>query len=285
MSSQEWRTLYTTIRLVNRSIPRRGRRTVYPDTLIVAMYFWAVAHDRPLCWAALRRNYTSVFRPRRLPSRSQFCRRIKNARCTALIEAVYARLARSDEATPFSYLDGRAFPVGPYSKDPDAERGYYAGGWARGYKLHAIVTEDGRFTHIRVAPLNVSENKVAQEMVAQASLGGLLLADGNYDDGKLYDAVCQRGTLLFTPLPENAGGGHRPQSWSRLRAAEIWQAGEPEFFGKRREVERYFGQLSAFGGGLAPLPAWVRTLERVRRWIHAKITIYHTRLAQKKLAA
>lgn len=285
MSSQEWQTLYTMIRLVNRSIPRRGRRTVYADTLIVAMYFWAVEHDRPLCWAALRRNYTSVFRPRTLPSRSQFCRRIKSARCTSLLEAVHARLARSAEATPVTFLDGRAFPVGPYTTDPDARRGYYAGGWAKGYKLHAIVTQDGRFTHIRVEPLNVCEKKVAREMVAQASLGGLLLADGNYDDGKLYDAVHQRGTFLFTPLPENAGGGHRPQSWSRLLAAEIWQAGEPAFYSKRREVERYFGQLSAYGGGLAPLPAWVRTLERVRRWIKAKITIYHARLAIRKLAA
>ena len=113
MSSQEWQTLYKTIRLENRSIPRFGRRPVFPDTLIVAMYFWAVLHDRPLCWAALRCNYTSVFRPRRLPSRSQFCRRIKSPRCLALLEAVSTRLARGDQATPFAYLDGRAFPVGP----------------------------------------------------------------------------------------------------------------------------------------------------------------------------
>lgn len=285
MSSQVWQTVYTTIRLANRSIPRYGRRPVFPDTLIVALYFWAVAHDRPLCWAAQRCNYTSVFRPRQLPSRSQFCRRIKSPSCQALLDAVYAQLAHRDDATPFSFLDGRALPVGPYTQDPDAARGYRAGGWAWGYKLHAIVTEDGRFTQIRVEPLNVSETKVACKMVGQATLGGVLLADANYDDGKLYDAVCQRRTLLFTPLPENAGGGHRPQSWARLLAAEIWKAGEPLFYSKRREVERYFGQLSAFGGGLAPLPAWVRTLVRVRRWVTAKITIYHARLEQQGLAA
>lgn len=285
MSSLVWRTLYSTIRSVNRSIPRRGRRTVYPDTLIVAMYFWSVLHDRPLCWAAQRQHCRGAFRPRQLPSRSQFCRRLKNSRCQALLDAVFARLALSDEATPFCYLDGRALPVGPYTKDPDAARGYRAGGWAWGYKLHAIVSEDGRFILIRVEPLNVAETTVAREMMDHASLGGILLADGNYDDGKLYDAVAQRSALLFTPLPDNAGGGHRPQSWSRLLAAAAWENGEPWFYSKRREVERYFGQLSAFGGGLAPLPAWVRTLERVRRWVAAKITIYHARLTTRGLAA
>ena len=28
-----------------------------------------------------------------------------------------------------------------------------------------------------------------------------------------------------------------------------------------------------FGGGLAPLPNWVRTLGRVRLWVHAKLLI------------
>lgn len=285
MSSPVWRTVYSTIRNVNRSIPRSGRRPVYPDTLIVAMYFWSVFHDRPLCWAAQRCHCRGAFRPRTLPSRSQFCRRIKSPRCQALLQAVYARLARDDEPTPFTYLDGRSLPVGPYTKDPDAERGYHAGQWARGYKLHAIVSEDGRFTQIRIESLNAAETVVAREMMEHASLGGVLLADGNYDDGKLYDAVARRRALLFTPLPENAGGGHRPQSWARLLAARVWESGEPPFYSKRRHVERYFGQTSAFGGGLAPLPAWVRRLERVRRWVMAKITIYHARLLQKQLAA
>lgn len=60
--------------------------------------------------------------------------------------------------------------------------------------------------------------------------------------------------------------------WSRLLAAEIWKNGEPQFYSKRREVERYFGQLSPFAGALAPPPAWVRNLERVRRWVAPRIT-------------
>lgn len=284
MSSLEWKTLYSTIKQVHKSVPRQGRRTVYSDALIVAMYFWAVIHDRPLCWAADRRRYGGVFRPRRLPSRSQFCRRIKTPRCEILVAAVQQRLAGSPTGAAFAFLDGRALPVGPHTTDPDARAGYHSGTWAKGYKLHALVTEDGRFPRICIEPLNVCEKVVARRMVRDTRLSGLVLADGYYDDGQLYDAVFQAGALLFTPLPQNAGAGHRPQSWPRLLAARIWQSGEPEFFGKRGAVERYFGQLSAFGGGLAPLPAWVRRLPRVRRWVIAKVAIYHVRLAVRKAA-
>ena len=285
MSSREWKVLYSTIKAVHKSIPRAGRRTTYSDVLIVAMYFWSVIHDRPLCWAAQRSHYSSLFRPRRLPSRSQFCRRIQSPRCEALVAAVQQRLAQGAVATPFMFLDGRAFPVGPDTTDPDAQVGRCGGGFARGYKLHALVTEDGRFPQIRVTPLNVCEKRMAREMVAQAALGGVVLADGNYDDSRLYDAVSQRGALLFTPLPENAGQGHHYQAWSRVLAAQVWAAGPPPFYGRRRAVERFFGQLSAFGGGLAPLPAWVRTLPRVRRWITAKVAIYQARLVVRRAAS
>lgn len=285
MSSPEWKVLYSTIQAVDESTPRAGRRTVYSDVLIVAMYFWTVWHDRPLCWAAQREHYGSVFRPRRLPSRSQFCRRLRGARCASLVAAVQQRLAQSDVPTAFMFLDGRAFPVGPDSTDADARPGRCSGGFARGYKLHALVTEDGRFPQIRVTPLNAGESGVARELVAAATLGGVVLADGNYDDSRLYDAVSARGALLFTPLPANAGRGNHYQAWSRLLAAQLWAGGVPPFYGRRRAVERYFGQLSAFGGGLAPLPAWVRTLPRVRLWITAKVAIYHVRLLTRSAAA
>jgi hypothetical protein len=32
------------------------------------------------------------------------------------------------------------------------------------------------------------------------------------------------------------------------------------------------------GGGLGPLPAWIRRLERTRRWVGCKIVLYHARL-------
>lgn len=41
----------------------------------------------------------------------------------------------------------------------------------------------------------------------------------------------------------------------------------------RRQIERDFGNLVSFGGGLACLPPWVRRITRVRNWVHAKILV------------
>lgn len=286
MSSQLWREVYRAIWHVNRSIPRHGRQSKYGDTLIVSIYLWAVGHDRPMCWTAERSHYSSVFRPRRLPSRSQFCRRIKSARCQRLLHEVNARLARTqDGSSNVRLLDGRAFPVGRYTTDIDAKTGYTSGGYMKGYKLHALATEDGFFPHFRVTPLNKNEKTLAREIIDDARPHGIILADQGYESGPLYDFAMERGTLLFTPLFRHAGGGHRPQSPARLLAKRIWDLGGDVLYARRNAIERHFGQLSSFGGGLAPLPAWVRTLERVRRWITAKIIIYHARLRLRKSAA
>lgn len=280
MSSQVWRTVYHAIRMVNRSIAREGRRPTHPDTLIVAMYLWSVGHDRPLCWAAHRANYTSIFRPRQLPSRSQFCRRIKTQRCQAILRGLHRRLADVDlgDAPRIALMDGRGFRVHNHSADPDATIGYSAGGFAKGYRLHALARENGRFTGIRITPMNVSEKTVARELIDEDRRAGFLLADQGYESGPLYDHARERGLILMTPLPKNAGGGHRRQSKARLFAKKLWDCGGEALYRRRDAIERFFGQLSAFGGGLAPLPAWVRRLERVERWIAAKVIIYHARL-------
>jgi hypothetical protein len=273
--------------MVNRSISREGRRPTYPDTLIVAMYLWSVWHDRPLCWAADRANYTSLFRPRRLPSRSQFCRRIKTQRCQAILRGVHKRLADVDrgDAPRIALMDGRGFRVHDHSTDPDATTGFASGGFARGYKLHALAKENGRFTSIRVTPMNLSEKRVARELIDENRSIGLLLADQGYESGPLYEYARQRGVILMTPLFKNAGGGHRRQSQGRMLAKRLWDYGGETLYRRRDAIERFFGQLSAFGGGLAPLPAWVRRLERVDRWITAKVIIYHARLLVRENAA
>jgi transposase len=273
--------------MVNRSVSRTGRCPTYPDTLIVAMYVWAVWHDRPLCWAADRANYSSLFRPRRLPSRSQFCRRIKTERCRAILGGVYRRLADTgaDHARCITLLDGRGFRVHSHSTDPDATRGYSSGGYGRGYKVHALAKENGRFLGIRITSMNVAEKTAARELIDEHRPAGLLLADQGYDSGPLYDYADERGATLLTPLGKNAGRGHRPQSKARMFAKSLWERGGEALYKRRNAIERFFGQLSAFGGGLAPLPPWVRRLERVERWITAKVIIYHARLCVRETAA
>lgn len=64
------------VRSADRAVKRRSRKMVYSDQQIVKMLLWTIKHDRPLCWACERSSYAGgVYRPKRLPSVSQFCRR------------------------------------------------------------------------------------------------------------------------------------------------------------------------------------------------------------------
>ena len=285
MDSHTWRVVYQAIREVDRRVQRFGRRTQYSDVLIVAMYLWSVEHDRPLCWACGRSNYGSCFRPRRLPSVSQFCRRIKSDRCQAILQGVHDRLSQRESTTSLSFLDGRALTVGPHSKDAQATRGWGRGRFDRGYRLHAWATEDGRIPLWSVTSLNVSEKTVAKELLHYGTVGSLALADAGYDSSAVYDAFNNHGVCLLTKMQKkNAGMGHRRQSPARLAAAHAWQGIAGYVHTERNQIERYFGQHAVTGGGLGPLPGWVRTLERVRRWVGAKLILYHARLSLRHQA-
>lgn len=285
MDSHMWKTIYQTIVRMNRTLDNRRRKCQYNDTLIVALYLWSVCHDRPRCWAARRSSYYGPFRPPRLPSRSQFERRLAAPRAQALLQATWNALAESDDPSPISCMDGRVLAVGPYSQDRDAQKGFCSSGFAKGYKLHAITRKCGRIGAWRVEPLNVSEKNVADELIVKAKPQGLLLADGNYDVGRLYDLAMVGGALLMTPFKKNAGGGHRRPSPIRQLAIRAWKAGGKYLYRLRTDIERRFSQLSSFGGGLAPLPPWVRGLPRVTQWVGTKLMIYHVRLMLREAAA
>jgi len=278
MDSHVWKVVYQSIRRAERSMQRFGRRPTYDDGLIVAMYVWSVWHDRPLCRACNRENYASCFRPRKLPSVSQFCKRIKTERCDAILQYLHEHLSGMGLLTELSFIDGRAMRVGPCSKDREATSGHVSGGMAKGYKIHAWATEDRRIPVWSVMPLNVSEKTVAGELLRYGQASGIVLADGSYDAGCLYDRVNDDGGQLITPLPKNAGQGHHRQSHARLRAAAFWANLGGYVYRQRACIERIFAHQSAFGGGLAPLPPWVRTLSRVRRWIGTKLIIHHARM-------
>lgn len=209
MSSHVWKMVYHSLRRVNRKIPRQGRACQYPDTLIVALYLWAVFHDRPLSWAVDRSNYSSVFRPRRLPSRSQFGRRIRSARCQALLHALNRELARVDDVPNIFLMDSRPLRVGPYSGDPDVRKGYTKDGFVKGYKMHALAARQGQIVAWRLTPLNRNDKPVAWELVEEARPQGLVLADGAYDSGALYDH-------MYRSTERNCSHHFR-----RMRAADI----------------------------------------------------------------
>lgn len=285
MDSHVWRRVYSTVRSVDRSVPRTGRSKQFSDVLVVGMYLWSVWHDRPLCWACDRVHYCSLFRPRRLPSVSQFCKRIKSVRCQRILEKVYESLARNDQQTYTTFLDARPLPVGPCSKDHEAKAGRVYGGFARGYKLHELVLDDGRTAVWSLMPLNVSEQVVARSLIDAARPRGVVVADSNYDSGPLYERVARYGGRLLAVPRKSAGKGHRKQSEERLTSLFLWRRVGRVMKRRRVHVERVLGNQSSYGGGLGPLPPWVRTLERARRWVGAKLILHHARLAVKTTAA
>ncbi len=279
-----WKVIRCAIASADRSIPRTGRRPLFSDQLIAMMYFWTVAHDRTLLWACQRSSYNRIMRPRRLPSYSQFCKRVKTTRIEQIITRVNELLAGLDEPVELAFIDGKALPISESSKDPDAKTGRGNGRFSLGYKLHALGDSRCRIRCFRLTPLNEGEPTVAREhLVQHVPPGCLVMADGNYDGRKLYSAVGARGAMLFTPQKKNrrTDAAMKRTCPERRAAMEVWRD-EPELaqkvYGLRGQIERIFSALSCFGGGLGPLPAWVRRLERVTRWVTAKVALYNARV-------
>jgi hypothetical protein len=251
---------------------------------LVAVMLWAALHDRPICWACQEKNWgTTKLRPCSLPSPATMSRRIDGVGVGLLWRALEERLRNCCGACSglMAFLDGKPLPIGGASKDPDARYGRGAAGMAKGYKLHTIWSNRAIPEAWDIRPMNVCEKNVACELVPQLKAGGgYVIADGSYHANELFDLAAALGYCLVAPARKNSTGkGHGYQSPHRLRCLDQLQ--RP--FGKalcksRGEIERDYSQATCFGGGLAPLPAWVRGLDRVRTWVWAKLAINATRI-------
>jgi hypothetical protein len=197
-------------------------------------------------------------------------------------------------------LDGKPLEVAAHSTDRDATFGRAAGRKGRGYKLHAVWSSDALGPlpmpdQWCVAPLNACEKVIARRLIKRLGAGGgggaccgYLLADGYYDDSRLFDlaAAAANHQLLCPRQRPGAGLGHHYQSPRRLRAIGMLEASPgvgngfgPGLYAQRRQVERDFGNLTAFGGGLqSVLPPWVRRPWRARNWVHGKLLINAARI-------
>lgn len=286
MDQAQWTSLVVTLRSIVRSLPRPSRRFEYSDLLIAKLYFWAVIHDRPCAWAARPEHLSRrSFRPRRIPSVSQLNRRVADHRFQTLLQHVHERLVRNARLETLC-IDGRALCVSAVSQDRDARWGHAPGGKANGYKLHAVVSQDQKIAVFSVLPLHRHEMPVARQMLAcrrsLLSHGSHVLADGNYDAHVLHKDVQRRGGWLITRPRGRAKHPvtRRQMGSNRRRLIDLWDK-DPQLmkriYRERLRIERVFGQLTAIPGLLGPLPAFVRGLARVRRWVGAKICMYHVR--------
>jgi hypothetical protein len=279
-----WSRLYRIVRKLGDS--KRGPRQQFSDAEILLWYFWAVWNDRPLSWLSWKGTAPQGLKSRRRPSAATLSRRLRSESLAALLVRIERWLTRPRQMLICKYIDAKPLPIGHAGKDPDARFGRAA----KGYRLYVIVDQMHQLHAWRVLPNNVSEVRVAQELIHSLEGAGYLLGDGEYDARVLYDAAERRHHQLVAPRAKpGTGFSHRPLSNARRRSCELLERDRwiDNGFGgglinARHQIERFFGNLTCFAGGLGPLPAWIRTLPRVERWVRAKLTINAVRIQIKQ---
>jgi hypothetical protein len=247
MERELWPTLYRYVRLTAREVHQKYVQM--QPWIIVATMLWAALHDRPVSWACDPRNWsTTRLRPMWIPSEPTMSRRADSVATGLFWRRLEQHLRQSGQPALLAFMDGKPLPVGGNSKDPDARWGRAAGGMAKGYKLHAVWSNDIVPETWEVTPLNVSEKKVAYRLMADLHYGGYLLADGEYDVSYLYDRAFEQGYQLVSPYRQakKPGGGKHYQSPHRLHSIELlshecfygWREGAAhQFFGPNNATD------------------------------------------------
>lgn len=287
MEDELWRELYP---LVQEEAKRRIRRKrcQYSDAAIVLVFFWAVLHDRPVSWACHSKHWPPQCRWMQLPSQPTMSLRLRTLSVVQLMMAVYHRLQQvphwpSQSLPPLCRcIDSKPLVVGGFSKDRDARRGYATGGMARGYKLFTIwgiaVVPDA----FALGPLNQADCDGAARLVSSLEGTGYLLADAVHDVNSLHAVCDERGFQLVSPRHKPGTSlGHRSHAPGRLRSLEMLEGPSPfgrSLYAAREQIERHYGQCSSFGGGLQPLPSWVRRPHRVALWVLGKLILNGLRI-------
>lgn len=301
MDRDVWKSVVARVTVADRRVrralgPERREQVRYSNRLIVSMYCWAVGHDRPLCWACDRAHYGALFRPRKLPSVSQFCKRVKDdERVRQTLQALHELTcdAGGGQAPSLvSCFDGKLLPVAMHSRDPDAHKVRTNAGYLRGYRLHAWA-DRGKIVVWSVTAANAGEQTVAEALcphLPPLSPEAVILGDVRYDSAGLYArvAACTAAALL-TPLQGKSRSEkkRRGMGAARRSAVEAWERHAPlarMALRDRLQIEGVFGTLTATAGGLAPLPGWVRRLDRVTRWVGVKVIFHNVRCDLRRAA-
>jgi hypothetical protein len=275
------------------SVGHRQRQRLFNDQAIVITFLFAVLSDRPVLWATRLSSWPGYLRLKSRPSASTMSRRLRSPSVLELLERVRERLpARLAQDTAL-IIDAKPLPVGGYSGDREAKSGRACGGFARGYKLYLVIDERSGIHAWDVHSMNVAEQVVAKELIPRAARsagpGRWLLGDRLYDSNDLHDLAESCGLKLLTERMRTKDTIGPRQSPGRARAiAMLERPGTKEgraLLARRDSIERFLGTFSCTGGGLGPLPGFVRGLHRVKLWVGAKLLIHSLRTARKHAAA
>ena len=277
--------LYKAIVAVLATLSKRRRPTIcdFSDLDIVKVYYWSVIHDRPTCWACDLKHWPLWRRRKKLPllpSTATMSRRLRSPSVRSLLNALEQHVIAPKEPGLFWIIDGKPLTISGCSKDRQAGYGRAAGCKAKGYKIHAVVEPQGAIAAWRLAPMNKDERVMGDRLLRTAPINGYVAADTNYDSNKLHEICDQRKQLYLITrrrYGSQHGTGHRKQTIGRMHSMRLVENPYPAFANRmlqdRNEIERRFGQITNWGGGLTCLPPWVRTHRRVHRWVQAKLVL------------
>jgi hypothetical protein len=283
MERELWPLLYQALR--DAAAAFRQKYVHYQPWTVAAVLLWAALHDRPVSWACNPQHWTTTrLRPVRLPSQSTLSRRLRRVAFGLFLNWLTEYFRGAGLPGLALSLDGKPLLVGGNSHDPDARYGRAAGHLGKGYKLHTVWGMRPLPEVWEVTALHEHEVNVAERLVRRLSGGGYLVTDGNYDANRLFDAAAARGyQLVAAQRDQNPGTGHHYQSPARLRCIDLLRRPFGRgLLARRVTIEQAFGNATSFGGGLAPLPAWVRRSWRVDYWVWAKLLINATRILRKQ---
>lgn len=279
MDDERFNVLYLFVREL---APPRDKRCQYSDGDILLVFLWAAWRQKPVCWACQQRNAPRQLQGRDLPSPSRMSRRLRTDGFKQLLQLVISALQQQLLATALLVgcwsIDAKGFAVNHYSKDKHAKLGWCCGRKARGYKLFLIIDARGVPVAWHVDSMNVAEPTAAVQLIEHLDRPGYLLGDCIYDSDKLFKLAHAKGVQLIAPRKEpHKNVGKDARSEPRMHAIAMLETKVntfgPAMYATRTAIERKFAQWSASDVGLDHLPGWVRTPQRVRRWIDAKIFI------------
>lgn len=293
MERELWSEVRRAARAAASGSDSRGRP--HPNASILEVHLWAAANNKPAAWACRPGSWPVWERRRRLPSPSTLSRRLRTPELAACLARALGLLRVPAPAGAALVIDAKPLPVGEYTKDAGARNGRALRGFARGYKLFAVIDESHNVLAFRVGPMSMAEQAAARETIPEAAAsagpGATLLGDRAYDSNALYELAHACGLRLLAPRIHAGRRGVSAwgQSPRRLEAVALLEGPGSgplarEAASRRDTVERFFGHLSSFWGGLSPLPAWARTLPRVTRWVAAKLVVNAARIRVKWLA-
>lgn len=228
---------------------------MFSDVEILSVYLWAVLHDRPISWAADKKNWPPYWQKKiRFPDDSTVSRRMKTSSLQKIFEELENDGTQMLPPSICRFIDAKPLPIGGCSKDAQAGYGHAASCKAKGYKFYAIADLKQGFVAWDILPMQRNEGAIAVDLIKQIDSEGYIVGDTAYDQSKLYDAATEKN-LCWIAIKRRGKLGHRRQSPGRLYSIELLtrEFGQ-NLIAARRCIEQMFGQLTNLHCGLKHCP-------------------------------